>query len=88
MGVEVSDAASDDGLLTGAGRAERSPTARPPRRPALEKGDVITKVDDVIIPDSDSLVAMIRGHRPGDKVTLTVVRDGKPRTVQVTLDED
>jgi putative serine protease PepD len=87
MGVEVNDAASDDGLLTGAGvRSVTDGSAAD--KAGLEKGDVITKVDDVIIPDSNSLVAMVRGHRPGDEVTLTVVRDDKPRTLQVTLDED
>jgi putative serine protease PepD len=33
-------------------------------------------------------VATVRGYRPGDKVTLTVVSDGKTRTVDVTLDSD
>jgi putative serine protease PepD len=34
-------------------------------------------------------VATVRGHRPGDKVTLTVVGDnGRSRTVDVTLDSD
>jgi putative serine protease PepD len=41
-----------------------------------------------------SLVATIRGHRPGDKVTLTVVKAGsgssadRTETVTVTLDSD
>ncbi len=87
MGVEVNDAASDDGLLTGAG-VQGVTDGSAADKAGLEKGDVITKVDDVIIPDSNSLVAMVRGHRPGDEVTLTVVRDDKPRTVKVTLDED
>ncbi len=44
---------------------------------------MVTKVDDELITGSESLVATIRGHRPGDKVTLTVVRDGdKTRTVR------
>jgi putative serine protease PepD len=56
----------------------------------LEKGDVITKVDDTIITGSNSLVATVRGHRPGDKVTLTVASKGgsKTRTVDVTLESD
>jgi putative serine protease PepD len=54
----------------------------------LEKGDVITKVDDQVIDGSNSLVATIRGHRPDDKVTLTYVRDGKTRTTTATLGSD
>jgi putative serine protease PepD len=54
----------------------------------LAKGDVVTKVDDQVIDGSESLVATIRGHRPGDKVTLTYVRGGKTETVTATLGSD
>ena len=54
----------------------------------LKKGDVITKVNDQLITDSDSLVATIRSYRPGDKVTLTYTRGGKTSTVTLTLDSD
>ena len=37
----------------------------------LEKGDVITRLDDTVITSADSLVATIRAYRPGDKVTVT-----------------
>ena len=43
----------------------------------ITRGDVITKVDDHLITDADSLVATIRSYRPGDKVTVTYVRDGE-----------
>ncbi len=55
----------------------------------LRTGDVVTKVNDELISSSDSLVATIRGFRPGDTVTLTVVRGGdETSTVDVTLDSD
>jgi len=54
----------------------------------LQKGDVITKVDDELIDGSESLVATIRGHRPDDKVTLTYLRDGKTSTTTATLGSD
>ncbi len=92
MGVSVVDAASDDGLLSGAGvgSVESGSAAA---EAGIRRGDVITKVDDVVIPDSESLVAIIRGHRPGQQVTLTVVADGasggdRSRSVSVTLDSD
>ena len=49
---------------------------------------MITKVDDELIDGSDSLVATIRGHRPGDKVTITLIRDGKTQTVTSDLGSD
>jgi putative serine protease PepD len=88
MGVSVTDASSNGGLLTGAG-VEEVNSGSAAAQAGLEKGDVITKVDDDIITGSESLVATIRGHRPGDRVTLTVVRGGDDtRTMDVTLDSD
>ncbi len=79
LGVSVVDANSDDGLLTGAGVGEVS-AGSAAEGIGLEQGDVITKVDDQVISDSQSLVATIRGHRPGDEVTLTVVRGAADTT--------
>ena len=88
MGVSVTDASSNGGLLTGAG-VEEVNSGSAAAQAGLENGDVITKVDDDIITGSESLVATIRGHRPGDRVTLTVVRGGDDtRTMDVTLDSD
>ncbi len=54
----------------------------------IAKGDVITKVDDHLITDADSLIATIRSYRPGDKVTVTYVHDGQTKTAELTLDSD
>ncbi len=60
----------------------------PAAKAGLQKGDIITKVDDDVIDGSESLVATIRGHRPEDNVTLTLVRDGKTQTVEAALGSD
>ena len=88
MGVSVADASSNGGLLTGAGvRAVNQGSAG--QKAGLKEGDVITKVDGQVITGSEDLVATIRGHRPGQTVTLTVVSGGdRTHTVQVTLDSD
>ncbi|GAC1380509.1 MAG: trypsin-like peptidase domain-containing protein [Marmoricola sp.] len=54
----------------------------------LKTGDLITKVDNEVVTNGDSLVATIRGHRPQDKVTLTYIRNGKTETVDVVLGSD
>jgi putative serine protease PepD len=54
----------------------------------IQKGDVITKVDDEVIDSSESLVATIRGHRPGDEVEITYLRGKDTKTVTVTLGSD
>ncbi len=50
-------------------------------------GDVITAVDGTKVTRADQLRTLIDGHRPGDKVKLTVARNGSTRTVTVTLAE-
>jgi S1-C subfamily serine protease len=50
-------------------------------------GDVITAVDGEEIASADELTALIGTKRPGDDVTLTTVRDGETRTVEVALAE-
>ena len=51
----------------------------------LQAGDAITAVDGNSIDGSLSLVAQVRAHNVGDKVTLKVVRNGQSRDVNVTL---
>ncbi|GAA4824788.1 hypothetical protein GCM10023201_08790 [Actinomycetospora corticicola] len=52
----------------------------------LRPGDVVTKLDDRLIDDGDSLVAAVRAEDPGARVTLTVQSPGgPPRGVPVTL---
>jgi len=87
LGVSVTDATSQDGLLSGAEiRTVNDGSAGSDA--GLREGDVVTKVDDELISGSESLVATIRGYRPGDHVTLTVVRGGDAQPIRVTLDSD
>jgi putative serine protease PepD len=87
LGVSVLNASSDDGLLSGAGIAEVS-AGSAAADAGLQRGDVVVRVGEQQISDASSLVAMIRGHRPGDTVTLTVVRGGETLELQATLDSD
>ena len=48
-------------------------------------GDVIVRVDDTAIESFDDLIAFLLEKKPGDKVEVEIVRDGKTRTVEVTL---
>ena len=43
----------------------------------LKEGDVIIKMDDKKIADPDDLSKIVREHKPGDKVTITYLRDKK-----------
>jgi putative serine protease PepD len=87
LGVSVLNASSDDGLLSGAGIAEVT-AGSAAAEAGLQRGDVVVRVGEQQISDASSLVAMIRGHRPGDTVTLTVVRSGETVELEATLDSD
>jgi S1-C subfamily serine protease len=48
-------------------------------------GDVITKIDGAPVRADADLARSLEGRRPGDRVELTIVRDGATRQVSVTL---
>jgi serine protease Do len=51
----------------------------------LKEGDVITKVDEAKITSPDELSAAIKAHKPGDKVVVTYLRDGKEQKATTEL---
>ncbi len=58
----------------------------PAANAGIKQGDLVTKIDNRLIDDGDSLVAAVRAENPGAQVTLTVQSPGgQPRQVPVTL---
>ncbi|UCG67288.1 MAG: trypsin-like peptidase domain-containing protein [Deltaproteobacteria bacterium] len=53
----------------------------------LVGGDVVVAFDGKTVGSSDDLIRMIRGHRPGERVKLKVLRNGRFLVIQVTLGE-
>jgi putative serine protease PepD len=51
----------------------------------LRVGDIVTAVDGVKISSPEGLRAAIDAHRPGDTVTITVLRGGSTTTLHATL---
>jgi Do/DeqQ family serine protease len=54
-------------------------------RAGIRPGDVIISVDGDKIQDVAELQTTINSYRPGDEVTVTVIRDGKKKQFDVTL---
>lgn len=79
LGVAVADASP-----TGATLGQITPTGAAAGA-GLQPGDVVTRLNDRVIDDADSLVAAIRSQQPGAAVTLTVSSGGAERQVPVTL---
>ena len=51
----------------------------------LQKGDVITRVDDIEFTSTPQFMEIIGRNSPGDKVELTYIRDGQVFTKTATL---
>ena len=80
LGVTVQDDLAIDGariveIFAGSG-AERA---------GLVAGDAITAIDRTTVVDVDALGVAILSHKPGDTVTVTVLRNGATTTVTATL---
>ncbi|MGZ4619413.1 MAG: S1C family serine protease [Frankiaceae bacterium] len=81
LGVSVQDGT---GSTSGAVIAQVVPGG-PAANAGLQAGDVVTAVGNTQLGSADDLQAAIAGHKAGDKVTLTVTRDGQQHTVTVEL---
>jgi S1-C subfamily serine protease len=51
----------------------------------ISLGDVIVAIDDEEVESTADFFAVLEEREPGDEVTLTVVRDGQPTSVPLTL---
>jgi serine protease Do len=53
----------------------------------IKEGDIIVAIDDKKITTAAELTAEKNKHAAGEKVELTLIRNGEEKTVKVTLDE-
>ena len=53
--------------------------------PAETGGDVVVQVDNQPVNTFDDMLSYIAFKAPGDKVTLTILRNGQRQQVPVTL---
>ncbi|MDO3694689.1 trypsin-like peptidase domain-containing protein [Wenyingzhuangia sp. chi5] len=57
------------------------------KKAGLQSGDIITKIDNVVIHKFADLVGQLTAKRPGDEVLVTVNRDGITKDFKVKLSE-
>ncbi|MDX3731788.1 trypsin-like peptidase domain-containing protein [Streptomyces caniscabiei] len=76
-GARIGDKGDGDGSgVTPGGPADRA---------GMRAGDVITQVDGQRVHSGNELIVKVRAHRPGDRLELTLLRNGRERTVTLTL---
>ena len=51
----------------------------------LKKGDIITKIGDAKVEGANDVAVAIKKHKPGDKVAVTILRDGKEQKLTAEL---
>ena len=84
----TSDIASSLGLSQVRGALVNSvQTGSPADKAGIRRGDVITSVNGAAVKDSNDLRNDVAQMAPGSTAKLTVVRDGKEQTLNVTLAE-
>ncbi len=55
------------------------------KKAGIKEGDIITKIGDTKIEDPDELSEAVRKHKPGEKVTVTLLREKKEQKVTAEL---
>lgn len=59
----------------------------PAEEAQLKAGDIITAVDEKQIGSAAELTRAIRGYKPGEEVSLSLIRKGRKKSVTATLGE-
>lgn len=59
----------------------------PAEKGGLQAEDVVTAVDGVAVKDTWALQSAISSHRPGEQVTLSIIRNGQAQELAVKLGE-
>lgn len=59
----------------------------PAEKAGVRAGDVIVRFAGVPVKTLDDFTFVLRGRRPGDRVGVTIVRDGQERGVEAVLEE-
>jgi putative serine protease PepD len=88
IGITLDMDYAGDGARVGARSSDGGPpvsTGGPGDKAGIKAGDVITKVDGRRVHSGEELIVKTRAHRPGDRLELTLERDGEEREVSLVL---
>jgi len=92
LGLATSEAPPEDRLSLGLGEGVGlvvqfvSPET-PAKQAGLRRDDLLYKLDDQLLVNNPQFRVLLRMHKPGDTITLSVVREGKSLSFPVHLGE-
>ncbi|OIJ86655.1 protease [Streptomyces colonosanans] len=88
IGVTLDMSYTGDGARVGTNGTGGGPAVKrggPGDKAGVKPDDVITEVDGVRVHSGEELIVKTRAQRPGDRLELTVVRDGAERKITLVL---
>ncbi|MGW8061640.1 trypsin-like peptidase domain-containing protein [Streptomyces ziwulingensis] len=88
IGITLDMAYTGDGARVGTRGGDGGPAVAaggPGAEAGLKAGDVITAVDGRRVHSGEELIVRTRAHRPGDRLELTLLRDGRETNVSLFL---
>ena len=75
----------DQGALVRSGSGSAVESNSPADEAGIKDGDIITKVNEKSVGSRGGLGSLVAEFMPGEKVTLTIIRDGKEQQKTLTL---
>ena len=92
IGIGIADVTPENAKFFGDSEAKGGVVTQvepgsPGAKAGLQIGDVITELNGHKVDDAGELQVLIGQQKPGTKVELTVLRDGKSMNIPVTLEE-
>ena len=97
LGISITDASAEDakaagmstimGVLVGSEYSMDSKGVSPAQEAGIEGGDVIIAIDGKPTERTSTLQRIVRGHKPGETVSLDVMRFGSKKSFKVKLGE-
>jgi len=86
MGDPTDDEKKEYGLKEGEGvLVGDAPVGGAAYAAGIKKGDIVTKINNVKVTSGPEMVEQVTRYKPGDRVTVTYLRDGKENTATLTL---
>jgi putative serine protease PepD len=80
LGVQATDSPNGDGAVIGTVSSGSAAD-----KAGIKAGDRITALGKDKVSDASELASAVRAHDPGEKVTITFVRNGRTETASATL---
>ena len=90
LGVEGADldAVNAKGIgVTGGAKVTKVVDNSPAAQAGLQSDDVITALDGTKVTSMSAFVVALRGHHPGDSITIDIMRGTSPQKMVITLGE-